>query len=162
MTDWIPEIAKGGKPLYLDIADALAAKLVSQAGYRVALHGWNSHQGSNADLHAALQELSLLGNGLSYSALEQLNPTAYRLLRLRDTFGLRGCINTVLRMWNPMRAQASVQGVFHPTYRGLQSRAAALLGDQRMQRLSTAEKRNTGPRQHADDHQQRCTNPQGP
>ncbi|WP_436835703.1 hypothetical protein [Celeribacter halophilus] len=33
-------------------------------------------------------------------------------------------------MWNPSTAPASVQGVFHPSYRGLQSRAAAVLGDQ--------------------------------
>ncbi|WP_278921974.1 glycosyl transferase family protein [Pseudophaeobacter profundi] len=125
--DW-PCYAAGrtrGAPLFL-----LAAKLVAQAGYRVALHGWNSHQGGTADLRRALQELPLEGGGLSYTPLELLNPAAFDLLRLRDTFGLRSCINTVLRMWNPLAAPVSVQGVFHPTYRGLQSRAAVLLGDQ--------------------------------
>lgn len=127
--DW-PCYAAGrsrGSPLF-----ALAAKLVAQAGYRVALHGWNSHQSDAADLRHALTATGILGQGLSYSPLEELNPAAFELLNLRDTFGLRSCINTVLRMWNPYAAGASVQGVFHPSYRGLQSRAAALLGDQNL------------------------------
>ncbi len=116
-----------GAPLF-----ALAAKLVAQAGYRVALHGWNSHQGTAADLRGALQATGIIGDGLSYSALETLNPIAFELLKLRETLGLRSCINTVLRMWNPHAARALVQGVFHPSYRGLQSRAAALLGDRNL------------------------------
>ncbi|MEP2718924.1 glycosyl transferase family protein [Pseudophaeobacter sp.] len=127
--DW-PCYAAGrsrGAPLFV-----LAAKLVAQAGYRVALHGWNSHQGSQADLRQALHRLQIVGDGLTYTPLEELNPLAFDLLNLRDTFGLRSCINTVLRMWNPFGAQASVQGVFHPSYRGLQSRAATLLGDQNL------------------------------
>jgi anthranilate phosphoribosyltransferase len=127
--DW-PCYAAGrtrGAPFF-----ALAAKLVAQAGYSVALHGWNSHQSGAADLRATLQKLQLEGDGLSYYPLEELSTAAFDLLKLRDTFGLRSCINTVLRMWNPTAAQASVQGVFHPSYRGLQSRAGALLGDQNL------------------------------
>lgn len=127
--DW-PCYAAGrtrGAPLFL-----LAAKLVTQAGYSVVLHGWNSHQGAEADVRGAMSALGLEGGGLTYLPLETLSPAAFDLLKLRDTFGLRSCVNTVLRMWNPCRARASVQGVFHPSYRGLQSRAAALLGDQNL------------------------------
>ncbi|AKS46025.1 Anthranilate phosphoribosyltransferase [Octadecabacter temperatus] len=127
--DW-PCYAAGrtrGSPLFL-----LAAKLVAQAGYAVTLHGWNSHQSSAADVREVLYDLELEGDGLTYRPLETLNPAAFELLKLRDTFGLRSCINTVLRMWNPSGAGASVQGVFHPSYRGLQSRAAALLGDRNL------------------------------
>ncbi len=127
--DW-PCYAAGrtrGAPLF-----ALAAKLVTQVGYRVVLHGWNSHQGTAADLRGALQATGIIGGGLYYSPLETLNPVALELLKLRETLGLRSCINTVLRMWNPHAAPASVQGVFHPSYRGLQSRAAALLGDRNL------------------------------
>ena len=49
-------------------------------------------------------------------------------LGLREVLGLRSCVNTVCRMLNPGRARASVQGVFHPPYRLLQSDAAQLLG----------------------------------
>lgn len=124
--DW-PCYAAGrtrGAPLFV-----LAAKLVSLAGYKVAIHGWNSHQTTGADPRAALKQLNLLDDNLSYHPLETLHPRAFGLLHLRDTFGLRSCINTVLRMWNPTQATASIQGVFHPSYRGLQSRAATLLGD---------------------------------
>lgn len=127
--DW-PCYAAGrtrGAPLFL-----LAAKLVANAGFTVSMHGWNSHQDGLADLRTPLAALQIEGGGLHYAPLETLSPAAFSLLRLRDTFGLRSCVNTVLRMWNPSAARASVQGVFHPSYRGLQSRAAHLLGDQNL------------------------------
>jgi anthranilate phosphoribosyltransferase len=96
--DW-PCYAAGrtrGAPLFL-----LAAKLVTQAGYRVALHGWNSHQSTAADLRGVLLALRFETDMLRYLPLETLHPEAFKLLALRDTFGLRSCINTVLRMWNP-------------------------------------------------------------
>ena len=122
--DW-PSYAAGrsrGAPLFL-----LAARLVAQAGYNVSLHGWNSHQSQGASLRAALD---LAGPGVRYTALETLSPEAFALLNLRDTFGLRSCFNTVLRMWNPSQARATVQGVFHPSYRSLQAQAAEILGQQ--------------------------------
>ncbi len=127
--DW-PCYAAGrtrGAPLFL-----LSAKLVAQAGYTVSLHGWNSHQATGASVRNALANLNLCDDTFRYSPLETLNTRAFDLLKLRDTFGLRSCINTVLRMWNPSGAPASVQGVFHPSYRGLQTRAAAALGDQNL------------------------------
>lgn len=127
--DW-PCYAAGrtrGAPLFL-----LAARLVANAGFTVSMHGWNSHQDGLADLRTSLAALQIEGNGLHYAPLETLSPAAYSLLRLRDTLGLRSCVNTVLRMWNPSAAGTSVQGVFHPSYRGLQSRAAHLLCDQNL------------------------------
>jgi anthranilate phosphoribosyltransferase len=118
--DW-PCYAAGrtrGAPFFL-----LAARLVARSGYRVSMHGWNGRE------DALRVALPLAGPGVTYAPLETLSPAAFRLLRLRDVLGLRSCVNTVLRMWNPSRARASVQGVFHPSYRGLQARAAELLGD---------------------------------
>ncbi|PTX54624.1 anthranilate phosphoribosyltransferase [Litoreibacter ponti] len=120
--DW-PSYAAGrsrGAPVFL-----LAARLVTQAGYRVSMHGWNSHQSASASVREALGRA---GAGVMYTPLETLSPAAFKLLRLRDTFGLRSCINTVLRLWNPSQAPVSVQGVFHPSYRSLQAQAADLLG----------------------------------
>lgn len=120
--DW-PSYAAGrsrGAPLFL-----LAARLVGQAGYTISMHGWNSHQNTDASLRDAL---GLAGPQVRYSPLESFSPEAFALLRLRDTFGLRSCFNTVLRMWNPSQAPATVQGVFHPSYRSLQAQAAKLLG----------------------------------
>jgi len=120
--DW-PSYAAGrsrGAPLFL-----LAARLVGQAGYAVSMHGWNSHQSATASVREAID---LAGPNVSYSPLETLSPEAFAVLNLRDTFGLRSCFNTVLRMWNPSGASATVQGVFHPLYRSLQAQATALLG----------------------------------
>ena len=122
--DW-PSYAAGrsrGAPLFL-----LAARLVGLAGYSVSMHGWNSHQSASASVREAID---LVGPQVTYSTLEMLSPAAFKLLGLRDTFGLRSCFNTVLRMWNPAGAAASVQGVFHPSYRSLQAEGAALLGQQ--------------------------------
>lgn len=136
--DW-PSYAAGrsrGAPLFL-----LAARLVAQAGHRVLLHGWNSHQSQVADVRRALPELgipeattpaearsALDAGNLAYVPIERMAPRAYDVLRLRDVLGLRSCINTVLRMLNPGDAPVAVQGVFHPSYRDLQAEAGRLLG----------------------------------
>ncbi|WP_299285543.1 glycosyl transferase family protein [uncultured Tateyamaria sp.] len=120
--DW-PSYAAGrsrGAPLFV-----LAANLVGQAGYRVHLHGWNAHP---SQMVAVADVVDLMGPNVSYDPLQTLCHKAFKILKLRDIFGLRSCFNTVLRMWNPSRAPVSVQGVFHPSYRGLQANAAALLG----------------------------------
>ena len=127
--DW-PSYAAGrsrGAPLFL-----LSALLVAQAGYKICLHGWNSHQQSNASVRDALGPLGIpIGADaapITYLPVEQVAPNAFDLLALRDKLGLRSCINTVLRMWNPTNAPATVQGVFHPSYRSLQAQAAQCLG----------------------------------
>lgn len=136
--DW-PSYAAGrtrGHPWFL-----LSAKLVAQSGHSVLIHGWNSHQNPIASVRAALGGLGipsanshsevgakLLETGIVYLPLEVASEPLFKLLRLREVFGLRSCINTVLRVLNPARADASVQGVFHPPYRLLQADAGAILG----------------------------------
>lgn len=136
--DW-PSYAAGrtrGLPWFL-----LAAKLVAQAGHKVCLHGWNSNQASQASVLAGVNTLGirvatdptrastlLSKDNIIYCPLEVLDDKALELLRLRDALGLRSAINTALRGYNPMRAPVTLQGVFHPSYRMLQSDAAALLG----------------------------------
>ena len=122
--DW-PSYAAGrsrGAPLYL-----LAARLVAQAGLRVSMHGHNAYQ--NTRLGPA-EIRALAGPLVRYDPLGDLSPHAFALLDLRADLGLRSCINTVLRMWNPSGAPATVQGVFHPSYRSLQAQAAHMLGQQ--------------------------------
>ncbi|MEY8095921.1 glycosyl transferase family protein [Falsihalocynthiibacter sp. S25ZX9] len=136
--DW-PTYAAGrtrGLPYFL-----LAAKLVAQSGETVLLHGWNSHQNPLASVREQLAPLGIASvttpqqtrdalqhNGVAYAPLEDLSPEAFRVLKLRDVFGLRSAVNTTLRVFNPTEALASVQGVFHPSYRELQADAGALLG----------------------------------
>ena len=133
--DW-PSYAAGrsrGEPWFL-----LAARLVSMAGHRVLLHGWNGPAGSvrgglatagipvAANLHEADEALER--ENIVYMPLEQAHPALFHLLGLRERLGLRSCVNTVCRMLNPGRASASVQGVFHPSFRLLQADAAQLMG----------------------------------
>lgn len=133
--DW-PSYAAGrtrGAPWFLQ-----SARLVAQAGHRVLLHGWNGVdpkvRNGLADAgigvaHSADEAAQLLDrDGITYLPLEIFHPALFRLLDLRRVLGLRSCVNTVCRMLNPGNAPASVQGVFHPSYRLLQADAAALLG----------------------------------
>ncbi|NKX44452.1 glycosyl transferase family protein [Roseicyclus persicicus] len=132
--DW-PSYAAGrtrGLPWFL-----LSARLVARAGHPVVLHGWNgSDETVRAHLAAAgIPVADAVGTqaaldraGVVYLPLEALHPALFSLLSLRGVLGLRSCVNTVCRMLNPARAAASVQGVFHPSYRLLQADAAGLLG----------------------------------
>ncbi|WP_425074579.1 glycosyl transferase family protein [Sagittula sp. S175] len=133
--DW-PSYAAGrtrGLPWFL-----LSAKLLASAGHRVLIHGWN---GPDAAVRQGVRTLgiacaatateaegALARDGLVYMPLEEMHPALFSLLKLRGVLGLRSCVNTVCRMLNPGRATASVQGVFHPSYRLLQADAAQLLG----------------------------------
>jgi anthranilate phosphoribosyltransferase len=140
--DW-PSYAAGrtrGLPWFL-----LSAKLVAQAGYPVVLHGWNSHQSNAANVRVGCESLGIAINtdrdaaqaaldtdNITYLPLEGLCPPMFALLQLRDTLGLRSCINTVVRLLNPFGAQGCVQGVFHPVYREIQSDACVLLGQENL------------------------------
>lgn len=132
--DW-PSYAAGrtrGLPWFL-----LSARLVAKAGYRVVLHGWQAGDAVRGHLRCAgvaaardsgTASAALDTHGIVYLPLEHVHPALLDLLQLRAVLGLRSCINTVCRMLNPARAQASVQGVFHPSYRLLQADAAQILG----------------------------------
>lgn len=140
--DW-PSYAAGrtrGLPWFL-----LSARLLAQAGVKVMLHGWNSHQASRANLRDALPYAGISTGGnltevnavlerdnIVYAALETLDKNLLNLLKLRDVLGLRSPVNTSLRAFNPTGAKAAVQGVFHPAYRGLQQDAARILGQQNL------------------------------
>ncbi len=140
--DW-PTYAAGrsrGLPWFL-----LSAKLVATAGVPVLLHGWNSHQNPVASVIGALDSVQIKQvktpqaaqnqldkSGIAYLPLAALSPAALELLQLRDVLGLRSAINTTLRMLNPCLANACVQGVFHPSYRLLQSDAGKLLGQKNL------------------------------
>lgn len=133
--DW-PSYAAGrtrGLPWFL-----LSARLVALAGHPVLLHGRNGRAAAVRDhLHAAgipladtaeVAQRALDTRQIVYLPLETLSPSLTALLSLRGVLGLRSCVNTVCRMLNPAQAEASVQGVFHPSYRLLQADAAALMG----------------------------------
>lgn len=136
--DW-PSYAAGrsrGAPWFL-----LSAELVAAAGYPVLLHGWNAVDATASSVRAGADALgiptiqsvasarqALARRGIAYAPIEAIDADAYALLRLRDVLGVRSPLNTALRAWNPVGATTSLQGVFHPSYRGLQHDVAVLLG----------------------------------
>ena len=140
--DW-PSYAAGrtrGAPLFL-----LAAKLVAGTGRSVAIHGWNSHLSHPASTVKGAKALGipfaaapdaardgLAAGNICYIPLGDLDAEALRLLQLRTVLGLRSPLNTALRGLNPTGAPVSVQGVFHPTYRALQSDSAQRLSQHAM------------------------------
>lgn len=136
--DW-PSYAAGrtrGLPWFL-----LSARLVARLGHPVLLHGWNGLGESGHFIREGLPfaqipicegpkeaAQALKTHGIAYLPLESFCPILLNLLKLREHLGLRSCLNTVARMLNPGRAEASVQGVFHPSYRELQMDASEILG----------------------------------
>lgn len=135
--DW-PSYAAGrtrGLPYFL-----LSAKLVASAGHSVLMHGFNGEGEAAQSIRDALPHAgiavcddidaarrALTSDAIAYLPLENFAPELHRLLLLRRDFNLRSCLNTVSRMLNPGAAEASVQGVFHPSYRELQADASQLL-----------------------------------
>ncbi|MGR3468449.1 MAG: glycosyl transferase family 3 [Shimia sp.] len=133
--DW-PTYAAGrtrGAPLFLEVA-----QMVAETGVRVLIHGWN---GTDPKVRAGIAAAGipiatsavdagqhLAKKSIAFLPLDHLHAPLLRLLRLREVLGPRSCVNTVCRMLNPGRAEASVQGVFHPSYRALQADAAQRLG----------------------------------
>lgn len=139
--DW-PTYAAGrsrGFPYFV-----LSAALVANAGVPVLMHGWTALQGATPQRAVEVLGLPVVGNpdeaagalsgphSFAFAPLEALDPTLLGLLKLRDVLGLRSPVNTCLRALNPGGARASVQGVFHPSYRDLQRDAAMQLGQPRL------------------------------
>lgn len=123
--DW-PSYGAGrtrGAPWFL-----LSALAVSQAGFRVLMHGTNAFSGaiSVGDALAGLGpavssdaagvRASLDRSGFAYWPVDCFAPGIDRLLGMRRLFGLRSPVNTVARLLDPGDADASVDGVFHPAY----------------------------------------------
>jgi anthranilate phosphoribosyltransferase len=137
--DW-PCYAAGrsrGLPWFL-----LAARVLAATGTPVLFHGPAGRGGVPASVPAALAAAGipraadpaeaaahLSAGGIAFLPLHAISADAQRLLDLRAVLGLRSAVNTTLRMSNPAGAGASVQGVFHPPYRGLQQGAAMILDD---------------------------------
>ncbi|MDH4040389.1 MAG: glycosyl transferase family protein [Gammaproteobacteria bacterium] len=122
----------------------LALLLLTQAGYRVLVHGADGHTAGRLYTEQALRQLGLpvaanwaeVGNqldsgGLSYLPLRHFCRPLHELIQLRPLLGLRSPVNTLTRMLNPLRAPSSIQSIFHPAYAALHQEADRLLGQPR-------------------------------
>ncbi|ABI57011.1 glycosyl transferase family protein [Alkalilimnicola ehrlichii MLHE-1] len=137
--DWPSYAGKKRRlPWYL-----LAAKLLSQQGYRILMHGSSVHTPGRLYAETVLDLLDLprcnsweeAGRALdqhhfAYLPLEVLSPRMEALINLRPVLGLRSPIHTLARLLNPANAPASLHGIFHPGYLQVHLAAAETLGEQ--------------------------------
>jgi anthranilate phosphoribosyltransferase len=117
----------------------LAALIVARRGFPVFMHGMSRSDDrvyvpealDALDMSTAnsLQEAEkqLTQYGFTYLPISKLSPLAAQLIAMRDLFGLRPPLHTVVRMINPLSAPVSLMGVFHPTFSAIHQKAALLL-----------------------------------
>ena len=117
----------------------LAAKLLSENGVRVLMHGIAGD--GPATTPKALSALGIEPSGspddaahrldrenFAYLPLDRFCPQLMPLFDLRPVLGLRSPANTFARMLNPFAAPVQLQGVFHPNYLPTHQATASLLG----------------------------------
>ena len=135
--DWSSYAGKKHQhPWYL-----LSMLLLAGAGYRVFVHGSAGHTPQRLYTQSALQALGVAtaaswsdvggqldSSNFSYLPLQSFCPALQELIQLRPLLGLRSPVNTLTRMLNPLRAQASLQSIFHPAYASLHQQTDRLLG----------------------------------
>lgn len=122
----------------------LSLLLLTQAGYRIFIHGARGHTPGRLYAEDALRQLQLpvaanwaeVGEQLereqlSYLPLEKFCQPLQELIQLKHLLGLRSPVNTLSRLLNPLRAAASLQSVFHPAYARLHQEADNILGQAR-------------------------------
>ncbi|MEH6568799.1 MAG: glycosyl transferase family protein [Halioglobus sp.] len=118
----------------------LSILLLTQAGYRVFIHGTRGHTTGRLYTEDALLamglpvagdwadvEQQLDTTGMSYLPLQHLCPELDTLIQLRPLLGLRSPVHTLVRMFNPLLAPASIQSIFHPAYGTLHQQADSIL-----------------------------------
>jgi len=124
----------------------LSARLLAErAGVRILMHGTPGNKDNRVYSEEAVRSLGLpvckdldavgqavTNGGFAYIDLDRISPALKHIVDLRQLFGLRSPINTLLRMLNPLSAPYLMQGIFHPNYRGVHQQAAILLGQPHM------------------------------
>jgi anthranilate phosphoribosyltransferase len=118
----------------------LSALLLAENGISVFMHGAEGPSSNRLYTENVLPyfgippansvdeaKKQLKNNYFSYLPLDKLCPKLQDIIELRPILGLRSPVHTLVRMINPFNAAYSIQGIFHPTYRGVHQQASALL-----------------------------------
>ncbi len=123
----------------------LSAKLLSENGVKILMHGFNSHltqglltedclaavgESPAASLAAARQRLER--ENFVYLPLRNFCPELLSLLQIRSLLGVRSIVNTAVKLINPLAARMIFLGIFHPAYIRLNVAAGGLLGQPRL------------------------------
>ena len=119
----------------------LSALLLAENGIRVFMHGTDGHTAGRLYTEACFRQIglpaaknwnevkqSLDAQKLCFFHLQHWCQPLQDLIDLRNTFGLRSPVHTLVRLANPLAAPTSLQSIFHPAYAENHSHAAFLLG----------------------------------
>jgi anthranilate phosphoribosyltransferase len=119
----------------------LSTLLLAENGIRVLMHGAEGHSDNRIYTRDVLTELGievassveqveqqLERQHFSYLPLQVFCPKLHQMINLRPLMGLRSPVHTLVRLLNPLNAEYTIQGIFHPSYRQVHQNAALLLG----------------------------------
>lgn len=122
----------------------LAAIALSQAGYRIFMHGTQGHTPDRLYAVDALRAMgitpcrdwddvttALEARQLAYLPLQAFCPALESLIHLKPVLGLRSVANSLVRLINPLDARLLASSIFHPAYGPLHQQALLQLGTQR-------------------------------
>tara|TARA_R110002072_G_scaffold172728_5_gene327103 strand:+ start:47831 stop:48844 length:1014 start_codon:yes stop_codon:yes gene_type:complete len=117
--------------------------LLSQAGYKIFIHGASGHTHNRLYTEQVLEDLGfntasswdeassiLKATGFVYMPLKHISSQLADMINLRHLMGLRSPVHSLSRLINPLNAQLVLQGIFHPPYSGLHQEAGQLLNYQ--------------------------------
>ncbi|OAI17310.1 glycosyl transferase [Methylomonas koyamae] len=123
----------------------LSTLLLAENGIKVFMHGAGGHTQGRLYTENVLRALGIDAaqsiaeagqqierTNFSYLSLEHICPKLYDMINLRPVMGLRSPVHTLVRLLNPFNATASIQGIFHPSYRQVHQKAALLLDQKHM------------------------------
>lgn len=121
----------------------LAALTLAQNGIRIVMHGASGHTLNRVYTEDVLTylgvpicenqtdiEQALDTQNFAYLPLRIMSPVLDEIIQLRNIMGLRSPIHTLSRLINPLNATATLQSIFHPSYRGSHQQTAFNLGYQ--------------------------------
>lgn len=119
----------------------LSALLLAEQGTPVFMHGARGHTPGRLYTEDMLAMFGLPScqdwrqvddeltrTGFAFLSIDQLCPPLGQIIQLRSILGLRSPVHTLCRMLNPLNAELTIDGVFHPPYAPMHQKTAQLLG----------------------------------
>lgn len=119
----------------------LSALTLADNGLRVFMHGTSGHTKGRVYTESVLNALGIESSptwpdvsadldrtNFAFMPLRNLCPALQAMIDLRNDLGLRSPVHTLVRLLNPLRADYSLQSIFHPAYALHHQQAAANLG----------------------------------
>ncbi len=119
----------------------LTALLLAETGFKVFMHGSRGHTAGRLYTEDMLSLFSLPScqnwsqvqeqldsTNFAFMGIDTLAPKVAEIIEMRALFGLRSPVHTLCRMLNPLLANSSIDGVFHPAYAPMHQQTSALLG----------------------------------